>query len=338
MPLLYVPFEDRLIRVRATDSGWVSELILEGRDFEAVAAHPDPPDTLLVGTDGDGLLRSLDGGDSWHESGPGSMPATISALASDPTDPAVFYAGTEPSRVFETADAGETWTEFEGLTDLDSASSWAFPPRPSTHHVRWIEVDPTDPDHLYVAIEAGALVRSFDGGATWVDRVPDGPRDTHEMTTHPEAPGSAWAAAGDGFAATSDGGDSWRFVEGGLDHRYCWSVAVDPGDASTVLVSAATGPRTAHTASVAESYVYRQERAGQHGEANSDWELAGEGLPHGSGMLRPVIRAGSEPGEAYLATNLGLWRTESMGTHWTRIEVDWPAALESQTARGLVVL
>ena len=46
---------------------------------------------------------------------------------------------------------------------------WPFPPRPSTHHVRWIEPDVNRKEYLFVAIEAGALIKSFDGGKTWID-------------------------------------------------------------------------------------------------------------------------------------------------------------------------
>jgi hypothetical protein len=46
---------------------------------------------------------------------------------------------------------------------LPSSASWSFPPRPWTHHVRWIEPDANNLDYVFVAIEAGALVQSHDG-------------------------------------------------------------------------------------------------------------------------------------------------------------------------------
>ena len=63
----------------------------------------------------------------------------------------------------------------KALNDLPSSKTWRFPPRPWTNHVRWIEPDATNPNYLFVAIEAGALVHSRDGGKTWIDRVKDGP-------------------------------------------------------------------------------------------------------------------------------------------------------------------
>lgn len=330
MTTLYAAFEDRVLRLSNGPGSWRLRSILADSDVDALAAHPEASERVLVGTVGDGIHRSEDSGESWERVGAGTVDDRVTTLASDPSNPRRFYAGTEPSRVYVTADAGEIWTPLEGLTDLPSASNWAFPPRPSTHHVKWIEVAPDDPERFYVAIEAGALVRSFDGGETWEDRVPTGRRDTHTMTTHPDAPERAWAAAGDGFAVSDDRGDTWTYPQEGLDHRYCWSVAVDPADPERLLLSAATGPRTAHTAGAAESYVYRRTEGGP-------WEVAGNGLPHGDGMLRPLLAGGHEAGEAYLVTNLGAWRTEDMGGRWEALDVAWPEELENQTIRGLAL-
>jgi hypothetical protein len=58
------------------------------------------------------------------------------------------------------------------MLTLPSAKEWSFPPRPETHHVRSILPSLRKPNRLHVAIEAGALLRSDDAGATWRDRVP----------------------------------------------------------------------------------------------------------------------------------------------------------------------
>lgn len=237
------------------------------------------------------------------------------------------WAGTEPSAVYHAPD-GASFAQCEGLTDLPSSGDWAFPPRPSTHHVRWLE--PT-PERLYVAVEAGALVRSPDGGKTWQDRVPSGPYDTHSMATHPERPDLAYSAAGDGFYVTEDGGDTWRTAESGLDRTYCWSVACDPADPGRVLVSAARGPRHAHDAGTAESAVFRRERPGD------DWTRCGD-LPGPEGLLAAVLATTGAAGEAVAATNRGLYRTDDWGASWTPLPLEWPPALESERPRGLVAL
>jgi photosystem II stability/assembly factor-like uncharacterized protein len=279
-----------------------------------------------------GITASSDGGTTFDRIGADAIgPEMITAVAIGDRSPDEIWVGTEPSRVYRSTDAGETWSKKPGLTDLPSASEWSYPPRPHTHHVRWIEPDPYDADHLYVSIEAGALVQSHDGGATWEDRRPTARRDVHSMTTHPEAPGYAWVAAGDGYAETRDGGASWIKPQEGLDHRYCWSVAVDSDDPTCVLVSAAHGSRSAHAPTAADSYVYRR-RGGS-------WQRLDDcGLTMGDGVVRAALAAGHTGGVFYAATNRGLYRTADHGESWDRVDIPWDDSLTEQTPRGLAVV
>ncbi|WP_440007652.1 WD40/YVTN/BNR-like repeat-containing protein [Halomicrococcus sp. SG-WS-1] len=327
MVTLFTAMRAALLVAERDDRGtWTARQRLDGDGVEpeCVAATGS---TVFCGTFDDGLYRSTDGGESFERVGEETVGERVTSLSVGPDG--TVWAGTEPSAVYRSGDDGETWTEKEGLTDLPSASEWSFPPRPHTHHVRWIEPTPDDPDHLYVGIEAGGLVQTRDGGETWEDRVPGARRDNHSLTTHPDVPERAWAAAGDGYAETDDGGATWDHPQDGLGHRYCWSVAVDPGDPDTVLLSSASGPRSAHNADAAESYVYRKR--------DEEWARL-DGLPTGEGVLRAVLAAGSDAGEAYAANNRGLFRTGDAGTTWSRLSVDWPAAFESRTVRGLAVV
>lgn len=330
MVTLYVAMRDALLVASGGPDSWQTATRLAEREPECLAVHPDRPERLLCGTFDSGIFRSVDGGETWDRVGERVVDSdAVTALAVNPDDPDELWAGTEPSAVYHSTDGGETWTEKPGLTDLPSASNWSFPPRPETHHVRWLEVDPADPAQLYVAIEAGALVQTHDRGETWEDRVSSARIDTHSMATHPDAPGRAWTAAGDGYAETTDGGETWQYPQEGLRHRYCWSVAV--GDPETVLVSSASGAYSAHTASRADTYVYRK-REGEH------WErLDGRGLPMGEGVTRAVLTAG-DGGEFYAANNRGLFHSVDSGDSWRRLAVDWPEAFETATVRAVAVV
>ena len=114
------------------------------------------------------------------------------------------YAGTEPTAFYRSDDGGESWDKMSSLNNLKSSSSWSFPPRPWTSHVRWIESDKTKPGYVYAAIEAGARVQSHDGGRTWIDKVQGGPYDTHTLATHKQMPGRLYSAAGDGYVESYD--------------------------------------------------------------------------------------------------------------------------------------
>jgi photosystem II stability/assembly factor-like uncharacterized protein len=171
---------------------------------------------------------------------------------------------------------------------------------------------------VFVAIEAGALVRTCDGGRTWRDRVRGGPYDTHTAVTHPLAPGRIYSAAGDGYFESTDAGDSWRSPEDGLKHCYLVDVALDPANPDTVIVSATDGPGSAYSPRHAEAYVYRK-------TGFKRWEQAMSGLPEAKGttVSRFATHAG-EPGVIYAANNRGVFRTDDAGRSWKALDLPWP--------------
>ena len=59
------------------------------------------------------------------------------------------YVGTEPTAFYRSDDGGESWEKMRSLNNLKSSTSWSFPPRPWTSHVRWIEPDKTKPGYVY---------------------------------------------------------------------------------------------------------------------------------------------------------------------------------------------
>ncbi|AXR77059.1 WD40/YVTN/BNR-like repeat-containing protein [Natrarchaeobaculum sulfurireducens] len=340
MPTAYAALEDRLlVCVDTTGSGWETSVRLEGYRLECVAVSPDAPERAFVGTFEDGLFRSSDAGDSFEPLETPFVSEAVTSLAISPHDPDVLYAGTEPSRVYRSEDAGDSWEPLEGIVDLPSAEEWFFPPRPHTHHVRWLEVDPFDPDRLYVGIEAGAFVYSDDGGETWQERPTGSRRDNHTLAVHPDRRGRVYTAAGDGYAESDDGGESWHHPQEGLEHTYCWGLAVDPGDPDSVIVSSASGARSAHSADTASSYVYRRSTAGSEDAAEASWErLADTGLPTGDGVVRALFDTTDEPGVVYAVNNQGLFVSEDFGGRWESLGLEWSEEYEEQTPRGLAVV
>ncbi|MFB6091658.1 MAG: WD40/YVTN/BNR-like repeat-containing protein [Haloquadratum sp.] len=313
---------------------------LTDHEVECLDAASAVPDRVFCGTFDAGLHRSTDAGRTWERVGSETVPESVTSVAVSPHDPDVVYAGTEPSAVYRSTDGGTTWEPLSDLTVLPSASEWSFPPRPDTHHVRWIEVDPADPDHLYVAVEAGALIQTHDGGETWEERAPRMRRDTHSIAIHPEAPGRVRAAAGDGYAESDDGGETWTFPQDGLKHRYCWNVAIDPGDPDRVLLSAAASAQRAHTPDAAASYLYRRTgSAPATGDGSDAWErLDDVAVPSGEGVLRQTLAAGVAAGDLFVLTDRGLFRTRDGGQSFTELDVAWPEAFEGETTHGLAVL
>ena len=244
--------DEQLVRLERGNGSWSAAPVLEHESAQCVAADGTH---VLVGTRGRGLLASADDGTTWRHielAEPDVFSVAISA--SDGT----FYAGTEPSHLYASGD-GDTWHELEALQDIPSLPTWSFPPRPWTHHVRWIAPDPHRRERLLVGIELGGLMLSDDRGTSFSDHRTGAKRDTHSIVWHPHVEGRAYQAAGDGAAWSHDGGRTWTAADAGRDLPYSWAVAVDPNDPDRWYVSAATGPGSAHRAEQARGRLYRWE-------------------------------------------------------------------------------
>ncbi|HEV2349631.1 MAG TPA: hypothetical protein VG028_07285 [Terriglobia bacterium] len=303
-------------------SSWTLDEHLGGRSPGCIAVDPRRPTQMYCGTARAGLFRSRDSGRNWEPVGLGIDHPVVTAVDVGQADQAdgfgIVYAGTEPSAVFRSETGGDSWVDLAGLRALPSADTWSFPPRPHTHHVRWIEADAKVEDRVFVAIEAGALVRTFDGGRTWRDRVRGGPYDTHTAVTHPLVAGRIYSAAGDGYFESTDAGDTWTSPDDGLKHLYLVGLAVDPANPDTVIVSATDGPWSAYSPRRAEAYVYRT-------TGLKRWEMAMTGLPEAKGTtVSQFATHAGEPGVIYAANNHGLFRSENAGRSWKALDVPWP--------------
>jgi hypothetical protein len=341
MTRLLVAMNDDLLVAASGPGGWATDVRLGDAAPLCLAADPERPGVVYCGTARRGVWRSDDAGATWRPCAEGAVSGMVTAIAMGPDG--VVYAGTEPSALYRSDDGGGRWRELAGLRALPSAPTWSFPPRPHTSHVR--QVLPRQ-ERLTVCIEAGALVRSPDGGETWIDRTDDGPRDTHTLRVHPQAPDRLCSAAGDGYGRrhgyamsasgyneSADGGLTWGRPDSGLGDLYLWGLAIDPGDPEVLVVSAAESPQHAHDPLAASSTVYRRARGG-------DWTEARDGLPGPAGCVAAVLAANpAEPGVFYAASNRdGVHRSPDAGLSWSRLGLAWPDAYERERVADLLVL
>jgi photosystem II stability/assembly factor-like uncharacterized protein len=315
--------------IAGSEQNWHGAITLEGTQIQSVVADRNQPGVVFCGTFGDGILKSSDGGLTWKAlSSLGK--ATVTALAS--VESGILYAGTEPSAIYRSDDGGESWSATPSLMTLPSAKRWSFPPRPDTHHVQAILPDTAYAGRLHVAIEAGALLRGDDEGTTWRDRVSSGPFDTHTLAAHPENPSRLFSAAGDGCFESLDDGDSWRKLDDGLAHQYCWSIAISAVAPETMLLSASQGAFTAHSTGSARSFIYR--RVG-----NEPWKLAMEGLSKLKGARIPILAASlREPRVIYLAAEGVVYRSADDGSRWQPLPVQWTGESVARHSLNMAIL
>ena len=334
---VYVVTRDEVVRMTVTGTrAHDAETVLEIPAPHSVAVDPRDPNRVYVGTLDDGLYATDDGGASWRGAWDGVEDRRVMSAAVSPSHVvkgvSVVYAGTEPSNLYRSEDGGKTWQLLPNLRRLESEPRWSFPPRPWTHHVSTIALHPADPDALAVGIELGGVMRSFDGGASWIDHNPQAHSDAHQLMTHPLAPDRVYEVAGQGIAVSPDRGDSWRRLDAGLDRHYAWATAVDAADPDLWYASVSRSPMAAHGRGDGQSLLLRSRPRSRDGwEAIDRWgddaELrrmpyAMAALPEQPGRLLVGLRGGS------------MLVTGDAGEVWSRLDSPVPDVVALAAAPG----
>ena len=83
-------------------------------------------------------------------------------------EPEKLYCGVEPAALFESGDEGESWSLVRGLYDHPHRPRWM--PGNGGLILHTILPDPCNKDRMYVAVSAGGVYRTEDGGTTWLAR------------------------------------------------------------------------------------------------------------------------------------------------------------------------
>jgi len=220
----------------------------------AVAGVPGKPLTYYFGSTGGGLWKTNDAGITWANVSDGFFEAgSIGAVAVADSDPNVIYAGTGSAcprgnisqgvGAYRSTDAGKTWKHI-GLREAGLIGR--------------IRVHPRDPDLVYAAVlgnifgpsEERGVFRSRDGGKNWekvlyvsaktgaVDLAmdPNNPRILYAaMWTAERKPWTTTSGGPEsGLHRSTDGGDTWKKLAGGLPAGIVGKIAVtvSPADSN----------------------------------------------------------------------------------------------------------
>ncbi len=208
-----------------------------GGRITCMVVDPTNADRVYAGCAEGGVLRSTNGGDNWTPVFDDQPSLSVGAIALDPSNPQVIYVGTGEvnpgggsvayggTGVYRSNDGGDTW-QWLGLEDSGSIGR--------------IIVDPQDSDRIFVAAmgslwapnDQRGIFRSVDGGASW-QRVHfvDSSTGCVVIIQRPDQPNILLAAMWKRMRHTevydyggstcavwqsTDGGDSWSIVGGGL--------------------------------------------------------------------------------------------------------------------------
>ncbi len=211
----------------------------------AVTGFPDDPDRWLMGSTGGGIWLSTDDGGSWSNITDGWFGGSIGAVTVAPSDPNVIYVGTGSADIRGNTSAGlGVWKS------MDGGRTWTFIGLREAGQVSRIVVHPKDADLVWVAALGHAfgknpdrgIFRSKDGGATWehvlavndstgasaLSLNPKNPRELYAGMWRGERKPWAIISGGEegGVYKSTDGGDTWTKLGGGLPEGVVGKVGV----------------------------------------------------------------------------------------------------------------
>lgn len=343
MKIFFVGLADKLVRINEQADGYIVTAHLEGQKINQIVADPQDASKLYVATGTDGLWRTQNSGEQWERVGKKSVLAskTVTSVAVSPVrridDKSTVYVGTEPSHLYYSEDEGESWTEFLGIQELPSKTNWRFPPRPETHYVRWITPSYSNPGHLAVSIEAGAVIFTNNHGETWQDRSEPSPIDVHTLLAHPHKPGYLYAANGDGgskperaYAESPDGGQTWIYQSKGLaDHPYLYNMILNSKDAEDRLVSASKNASKAHR-QPRYSTIYRK-------TGKNPWMEIADGLQRMGAYTHHLAEDPALAGAYYALNNYGLYYLARGESRWEKLNIETEINLFDQRAYSFFI-
>jgi photosystem II stability/assembly factor-like uncharacterized protein len=192
-------------------------------------------DTLYVGTDGYGIMRSTDGGSTWSFVNTGIRCKSILDIKVDPVNNSRIYAGAGWS-FYVSTDYGQTWTEqIQGMKKAQISGVASNAPAE------------------YCIGEFDNFYKSTDGGSNWTtiyafEGKPgfEGPNHSKAklLTVDKDNPNKLFATV---FVPSLEGGHNSDRILRSTDGGLSWRVVFDPTDSGLVATSLVIDPQDSNT-------------------------------------------------------------------------------------------
>ncbi len=207
--------------------------------------------------DGDGVYKSIDGGQTWEPKG---LPETgsIGKILIDPNDDNTIFVGAmgplfknDPNRgVYRSTDGGDSWEQKLFVSDSTGIIDMAIHPSNGNivYACSWERI--RRPNYRQYGGETSRIYRSTDGGENWselTNGLPSAPNDKGRISidisrSNPDVLYARYADASgniEGVFRTANGGDSWTEVNSSQltnigFHWWFGGIFVDPTDENTI--------------------------------------------------------------------------------------------------------
>ncbi|MCH5375830.1 MAG: hypothetical protein JJ992_17805, partial [Planctomycetes bacterium] len=300
-----------------------------------VRMRPDDPELMYVTDAWAGVFLSTNGGQTWYPSNQGITTRTgesgdaipVFCLTIDPHDPDIIWIGTQNVRgLFKSTDAGQTWVEKDnGVVEQGIT-------------FRGITVDPRSSNIVYAAAELasfawsgqeqqgrefdktkGVVYKTVDGGENWT-AVWRGNNLARYIWIDPENSDVLYVSTGifdreaadsdaatntpggEGIVKSTDGGQTWHWVNNGLDNLYIGTLFMHSDNPDILLAG------TGNNAYPEGGGVYLTTNGG------TSWQQV---IPNEN--INAVEFSLANPNIAYAGSAGAIYRSEDGGQTWRKV-------------------
>ncbi len=266
---------------------------------------------------------------SWRLDGPTNISGRFNTVAPHPTDPRIMYAGAAEGGLWKTTNGGTTWAPLlDARPDLTVATITLQPGNPQV-----VYVGTGDPSIPRAANIGDGLLKSTDGGLTWVNLGLAAQSVISKVVVHPTNPLILYAATmgrpmapgpDRGLYKSLNGGSTWTRVLFISPTAGISDLELDPTNPNTLYATGWDRQRTEQRSLITgtAARVYKSTDAG------ATWRIiSGGGMPVGRarGSRMGLALARSAPQTLYVSVvdstlnTGGLYKTTNGGTAWTRL-------------------
>ena len=138
---------------------WIQRLST-AHSVRGLAIHPVRTGVIYAATFGGGIYKSVNGGSSWATINLGLVSTMVRDVAMNPARPETLMAATSTGGgVHRSFNGGLTWTQLADTTGSLNGTHGA---------AESVRFDPLDPQRVYVAEVDRGVLKSADGGDTWL--------------------------------------------------------------------------------------------------------------------------------------------------------------------------
>jgi len=284
---------------------------INGINVLSLAIDPVSPDTLYLGSAGEGLYRSTDSAETWKQIEDKnkvlSPKADIQDIEIDPGNPNIIYLAAfqdKFGRVFRSRDNAQTWEQVYLVSKEKIA-------------VLSIEIDKVNNNIIFVGTAEGGIIKSADQGANWqqlhwfndsVSDIKSDPKNDQIVYL---------ATATKGIYRTADQGRNWQL----LSQATSTSGLFNPYQSQfTGFNSQTDGKIKAFTINPQDSKIlYFGSEKGLFVSYNSgqNWQRMNILIPEKSIPIFTVAQDQKNPNIIYYGAGSIVYRTNDNGQTWS---------------------